>query len=74
MTRSEKLAAVDAKYLPDIETKRLAMENARTNFETKSANYGDKQVEYKNKIQEVNIYYDAQDEIARLQALTEPNV
>jgi hypothetical protein len=73
-TRQEKIEAVNARFLPIIETKRLAVEDARVNLQNKQVNYEEKLIEYNNKMAEVNTYYDAQDKIRELQALTEPTV
>lgn len=74
MTRAEKLAAVDAKYNPIIETRQQAVSDARINLNNKEGNLEEKQIEYKNKIAAVNEYYDALEAIARLQLITEPEV
>jgi hypothetical protein len=74
MTRTEKLATVDAKYLPLIETKRIAMEDAQANLNNKTINWEEKKLEYTNKVVSVNTYYDAREKILELQALTEPEV
>jgi hypothetical protein len=74
MTRTDKLKAVDAKYLPQLEIGKQAVVDAKTNLTNKEINYEEKYNEYKAKVAAVNEYYDALDMIAKLQALVEPTV
>ena len=74
MTRAEKLAAIDSIFLPVIETKKQAVSDAKTNYYNETTSLEEKLIEYNGKIAEVNTYYDAQEKIAELMALTEPEV
>lgn len=48
MTRAEKIAIVDTKFLPVIETKKQAAQDAKTNYDNKVISLEDKILEYKN--------------------------
>ena len=74
MTRAEKIALVDSKFQPILEAKKQNVVDAKVNYDTKVISLEEKTIEYNNKIAEVNTYYDAQDKIRELQALTEPAV